>query len=111
MHQVKPGTVVSNGGLIPEHWVKEEILQDVLVAGGFKIEQIEIKSVLSRMSFLGPLMWASEGMQTFKQFLTKVIENWEEVEREEFVKALEERIVREESTEYQIIAWIVIAKK
>jgi len=51
-------------------------------------------------------------MQTFKQFLTKeVIENWEEVEHEEFVKALEERIVQEESTEYQIIAWIVIAKK
>jgi len=44
--------------------------------------------------------------------LTKeVIENWEEGERKEFVKALEERIILEESIEYQIVAWIAIAKK
>jgi len=109
VHQVKPGTFVGEGGLIPDHWMTEETLRDVLVAGGFKTEQIEIKSVSHAVP---GTMWKSEGMQTFKQFLTKeVIENWEEGKRKEFVKALEERIIQEESIEYQIVAWIAIAKK
>jgi len=106
--QVKPGTVVNEGGAIPAHWMKEETLRDVLVAGGFKSEQIQIKSVSRDLP-------ANAGMRCFNQLpVTKQItKGWEDAEREAFMKALEklndEDIKLQKS--YEVIAWIAVANK
>jgi len=111
VHQIKPGAVVYEGGPIPAQWMTQETLRDVLVGGGFKTEQIEIKAVARDIS---GSVWAKEGMQTFTQMMTKLVtESWEDGEREAFLKALEERIAQEqkEPRNYQMIAWIAVAKK
>ena len=109
--QVKPGAVVDDNVPIASHWMKEETLRDVLITGGFKTEQIAIKSVSHEVP---GHMWACDGMLSIKQLLIqRVTENWEDGERESFVKAFEERIVQEQKVPryYQVIAWIAIAKK
>jgi len=106
--QVKPGTVVNEGGAIPAHWMKEETLRDVLVAGGFKSEQIEIKSISHDFP-------ADAGMRGFNQLLLtkQVTKGWENAEREVFVKVLERQIDEDIKVQknYEMIAWIAIAKK
>jgi len=111
VQQIKPDAVVHDVGPIRAHWMAQEMLRDVLVAGGFKTEQIEIKAVARDIP---GSMWGKEGMQSFNQILTKqVTEGWEDGEREAFLKALEERIAQEqkEPRNYQMIAWIAVAKK
>lgn len=87
-----------------------EKLKSVVEAGGFKPEDIDIKTTeTSQLSnLLGDFLASMK--DTVTQMITK---DWNEMEKQRFGIVLQDQIEKEmlDPQELEIIAWVAIAKK
>jgi hypothetical protein len=95
---------------LKEEWSTENKLRSVVQAGGFEIENIEIKTTESSMlsNMLGSFLASMKDSVT--QMITK---DWSEVEKQRFEAVLQEQIQKEMSNprELEIVAWVAVARK
>jgi ubiquinone/menaquinone biosynthesis C-methylase UbiE len=107
--EVKPEAPLWKSPL-KEEWGTENKLRSVVQAGGFKSEDIEIKTTESSMlsNTLGDFLASMKDSVT--QMITK---DWNEVEKERFKVVLQEQIEKEmlNPRELEIVAWVAVARK
>jgi ubiquinone/menaquinone biosynthesis C-methylase UbiE len=107
--EVKPEVPLWKSPL-KEEWSTENKLRSVVQAGGFEIENIEIKTTESSMlsNMLGSFLASMKDSVT--QMITK---DWSEVEKQRFEVVLQEQIEKEMSNprELEIVAWVAVARK
>lgn len=107
--EVKPEAALWKGPL-PEEWYTAEKLKDVLQGGGFKAENIDIKTAATKYSsdtvksFLGSMSGVVTQM---------IVSGWSEDEKVRFENALEKQLAKEmtDPRELDLDVWVAIARK
>jgi ubiquinone/menaquinone biosynthesis C-methylase UbiE len=107
--EVKPEAPLWKSPL-KEEWSTENKLRSVVHAGGFKFENIEIKTTESTMlsNILGDFLVSMKDSVT--QMITK---DWSEVEKQQFEVVLQKQTEKEmlNLEELEIVAWVAVARK
>lgn len=108
--EIKPGVPLWKGPLA-EEWSTKEKLVDVVVAGGFKREDVRIESCEARMSSEGIGGFMTDFMK--EKMTALVTEGWAEDETERFKVVLERELKKalEEPYTMEVDSWIAVAKK
>lgn len=98
-------------GLMPEEWLKEEKLRDVMEGGGFEGDKVEIQRFGAWMKgeqFSEPAM-----VMTAEAFTKSVTNGWSEEETARFEEKLKEDLANEsvKSKSYELKVFVAIARK
>lgn len=97
-------------GPLDEEWSRDSKLRCVLIAGGFKVENISITT--TEFSQLSSTL--GNFLNNMKDSSTKMItKDWSDIEKQQFEVGLQEEFKKTVSNpeELEVVAWVAVARK